>query len=185
MTPASKTGATARTRSSSPLTRLRAICLALPEAHEVEAWGESTFRVRNKLFAMFASRGNHHGSGRPAVWLKTAPGNQPFMISYAPTRFFVPPYVGTSGWVGVWLDEVADWVELPGLVTDSWRLTAPKRVAAQLPEDDEVTTTKAKGATVKSAKAKGATAKGAKAKSAKAKGARAKGAKVKTRRPSR
>ncbi len=45
-----------------PLTRLRKLCLALPEAHEVEAWGEPTFRVRNKLFAMYASSGNHMGA---------------------------------------------------------------------------------------------------------------------------
>jgi hypothetical protein len=154
------------------LTRLRQICLALPEAHEVEAWGEPTFRVRNKLFAMFAGAGNHHGGGRPAVWLKTAPGNQPFMVTYAPTRFFVPPYVGTSGWVGVWLDDVADWAELRGLVTDSWRLTAPKRVAAQVPEEDVSLTEK--GATGKRATGKRATGKGAKAKGATAKRAAAK-----------
>ena len=55
-----------------PLTRLRKLCLALPQAHEVEAWGEPTFRVRNKLFAMYAAAGNHHGDGRPAVWCKAA-----------------------------------------------------------------------------------------------------------------
>src|SRR5690242_16181943 len=55
-----------------PLVRLRKICLALPEAHEVEAWGEPTFRVRNKLFAMYASGSNHHGAGRHAVWCKAA-----------------------------------------------------------------------------------------------------------------
>lgn len=48
-----------------PLSRLRKLCLALPEAHEVRAWGEPTFRVRNKLFAMYASAGTHHGNGRP------------------------------------------------------------------------------------------------------------------------
>lgn len=120
----------------SPLARLRKLCLALPEAHEVEAWGEPTFRVRNKLFGMYASQGNHHGAGRPAVWLKAAPGNQPFMVAHAPERFFVPPYVGPSGWVGVWLD-AADWAELRELVADAWRLTAPKRVAALLPESGE------------------------------------------------
>ena len=58
-----------------PLTRLRRICLALPEAHEVEAWGEPTFRVRNKIFAMASSVGTHHTQDRPAVWLKAGPGN--------------------------------------------------------------------------------------------------------------
>src|SRR5213596_1583121 len=85
----------------SPLDRLRKLCLELPEAHEAEAWGEPTFRVRNKLFAMYAAAGNHHGGGRPAVWCKAADGNQGLMVRAAPHRFFVPPYVGPSGWVGV------------------------------------------------------------------------------------
>lgn len=114
----------------SPLARLRRLCLALPEAHEVEAWGEPTFRVKNKLFAMFAAAGNHHGAGRPAVWCKAAPGNQELMVRAAPERFFVPPYVGPSGWVGIWLDRSVDWVELAELLRDSWQLTAPKRLLA-------------------------------------------------------
>lgn len=115
-----------------PLARVRAICLALPEAHEVEAWGEATFRVRNKLFAMYASAESHHGGGRPSIWIKAAAGNQSLMLQFAPHRFFVPPYVGPSGWVGVWLDSVAQWAELEELLRDAYRLTAPKRVAAQL-----------------------------------------------------
>ena len=91
-----------------PLTRLRKICLSLPEAHEVEAWGEPTFRVRNKLFAMFASAGTHHGQGRPAVWCKAGPGNQELMVRGEPDRFFVPPYVGPSGWVGMVLERCDD-----------------------------------------------------------------------------
>lgn len=111
-----------------PLTRLRRLCLALPQAHEVEAWGTPTFRVRNKLFAMYASADDHHGAGRPAVWCKAGPGNQEFMVQTAPKRFFVPPYVGPSGWIGVYLDKVADWTELAELLEDSYRLTAPKRL---------------------------------------------------------
>lgn len=114
----------------SPLARLRRLCLALPEAHEVEAWGEPTFRVKNKLFAMFAAARNHHGAGRPAVWCKAAPGNQELMVRAAPERFFVPPYVGPSGWVGIWLDRSVDWAELAELLRDSWQLTAPKRLLA-------------------------------------------------------
>jgi hypothetical protein len=117
-----------------PLTRLRKLCLALPEAHEVEAWGEPTFRVRNKLFAMYASAGSHHGDGRAAVWCKAAPTNQALMVSAAPARFFVPPYVGPSGWVGVWLDGKVDWVELAELLRDAYRLVAPKRLRALLEE---------------------------------------------------
>jgi hypothetical protein len=117
-----------------PLIRLRKLCLALPEAHEVEAWGEPTFRVRNKLFAMYASADSHHGDGRPAVWCKAAPTNQALMVSAAPKRFFVPPYVGPSGWVGVWLDREVDWAELGDLVRDAYGLVAPKRLRASLEE---------------------------------------------------
>jgi hypothetical protein len=118
--------------ASSPLTRLRKVCLALPEAHEVEAWGEPTFRVRNKLFAMYAAPNNHHGGGRPAVWCKAAPGNQSLMVRAAPDRFFVPPYVGPSGWVGVWLDRNPDWTEVRELMCDSYRLIAPRKLQAAL-----------------------------------------------------
>jgi predicted DNA-binding protein (MmcQ/YjbR family) len=116
----------------SPLTRLRKLCLALPEAHEVEAWGEPTFRVRNKLFAMYAAPNNHHGAGWPAVWCKAAPGNQSLMVRALPDRFFVPPYVGPSGWVGVWLDRDPDWAEVGDLMRDSYRLIAPKKLQAAL-----------------------------------------------------
>src|ERR687892_2352858 len=114
----------------SPLARLRKLCLGLPEAHEVEAWGEPTFRVRNKLFAMYAAAENHHGGGRPAVWCKAAPGNHALMVGAEPQRYFVPPYVGPSGWVGVWLDRNPDWSEVKELMRDSYRLVAPKKLAA-------------------------------------------------------
>lgn len=117
--------------------RLRRLCLALPEAHEVEAWGEPTFRVRNKMFAMYAAPNNHHGAGRPAVWCKAAPGNQSLMVRAAPDRFFVPPYVGPSGWIGVWLDRDPDWTEVRELVCDSYRLTAPRRLQALLDQAQE------------------------------------------------
>ena len=116
------------------LTRLRKLCLTLPEAHEVEAWGEPTFRVRNKLFAMYASSGNHHGAGRPAVWCKASRTNQALMIEAEPERFFAPPYVGPSGWVGVWLDGPIAWDHLGELLRDSYQLVAPRRLAALLRE---------------------------------------------------
>jgi hypothetical protein len=119
-------------RASSPLDKLRRICLALPEAHEVEAWGEPTFRVRNKLFAMFASANTHHGAERPGVWIKCTHVNQDLLMRSAPDRFFSPPYVGPSGWVGIYLDRRPDWKVVAEIVTDGWTLTAPKRLAASL-----------------------------------------------------
>jgi hypothetical protein len=115
-----------------PLTRLRKLCLALPEAHEVEAWGEPTFRVRNKMFAMYASAVNHHGNGRHAVWLKATLDEQARMIQAAPECFFKPPYVGPSGWIGVWLDGGVEWDDLAEFLRDAYRLVAPKRLLDQL-----------------------------------------------------
>ncbi len=115
-----------------PLARVRALCLALPEAHEVVAWGEPTFRVRNKLFAMYASAGNHHGAGRAAVWIKAARSSQALMVQHDADRFFIPPYVGVSGWVGMWLDKRPAWTEVNELLRDAYGRTAPKRLLAQL-----------------------------------------------------
>ena len=104
--------------------------MALPDAHEVEAWGEPTFRIRNKLFAMYASAYNHHGGGRPAVWCKAGPGNQELMVGADPGRFFRPPYVGPSGWVGIYLDRGVDWAVVAELLGDAYRLIAPKSKSA-------------------------------------------------------
>ena len=115
-----------------PLPRLRKICLALPEAREQIAWGEPTFRVRKKLFAMYANADNHHGRGRSAVWIKARAVNQHLLIVAHPDRFFVPPYVGPGGWVGVWLDRHVDWEELDGLLRAGYRLVAPKKLIAAI-----------------------------------------------------
>lgn len=115
-----------------PITRLRKICLALPEAHEVEAWGEPTFRVRNKIFALYVNPANHHGRGRHSTWLKAAAGDQARMVAAAPDCFFVPPYVGPIGWIGIWLDGTIDWTDVAEFVRDSYRLIAPKRLLKEL-----------------------------------------------------
>lgn len=118
-----------------PLVRIRKMCLALPEAAEVEAWGEPTFRVRKKLFAMYANKNNHHGGGRNSVWIKATSSNQSLMIEAHPDRFFKPPYVGPSGWIGVWLDGKCDWNEVASLLRDGYRLIAPKKLALLLPDE--------------------------------------------------
>jgi len=114
----------------STLDRVRKICLKLPEAHEVEAWGEPTFRVRNKLFAMYAAPNNHHGGGRPALWIKSTHVNQDLLIRSDIDRFFSPPYVGPSGWIGMYLDKRPDWKILESLVRDAYCLTAPRKLSA-------------------------------------------------------
>ena len=108
---------------SPPIVRVRKICLALPEAHEVKAWGEPTFRVKNKLFAMYAASSNHHGAGRPCIWIKSTHVNQDLLLHSDPARFFKPPYVGPSGWVGVYLDKRPPWSTVADLLRDGYLLT--------------------------------------------------------------
>lgn len=113
------------------LRRLRAICLAFPEASEREAWGDPTWRVHGRIFAM--QKGNYLG-GRPSLWLKAPDGAQGVLVEADPDRYFVPGYVGHRGWIGMHLDgEALDWALLGSLAEQSYRLIAPKRVAAQLP----------------------------------------------------
>ena len=118
------------------LDRLRAICLALPEAHEQLAWGAPTFRVKGKLFAMYANPATHAGAGRPGLWLHASKENQLLMVADRPDRFFVPPYVGVGGWVGVWLDGKVDWAELADLARDAWRRVAPRKLVAHVANAD-------------------------------------------------
>ena len=114
-------------KDSTPLGKLRSVCLALPEAHEVEAWGEPTFRIRNKLFAMYASANTHHTNGRPSVWVKSTLVNQDLLLRLYPDRFFPPPYVGPSGWIGIYLDKRPNWKEIAEILRDGYELIAPKR----------------------------------------------------------
>jgi hypothetical protein len=113
------------------LARIRAVCLALPEVTERPSHGAPTFFIRGKRsFAMVFD--DHHGDGRFAIWCAAPDGMQQLLVEGAPERFFVPPYVGHRGWLGVYLDVPQEWDELAELVTDAWRTVAPKRLAAQL-----------------------------------------------------
>ena len=116
---------TANPSSESDLTRVRRLCLALPEASERLSHGEPTFFVGKKVFVMFAD--NHHGDGRVAVWLPVPPGMQAALIAEAPAVYFRPPYVGHRGWVGIELARVSD-DELAFHVRTAWELVAPKRL---------------------------------------------------------
>ena len=110
------------------LDRLRAICLALPEALESgEGVGDPSFKVREKIFAM-----RHLMDGRMSLWCKAPAGAQHVLVASTPERFFVPPYVGRYGWIGLWLDTITDWDEVADLIEESYRMTAPKRLLSQL-----------------------------------------------------
>jgi hypothetical protein len=117
-----------------PLPRLRRLCLDLPETTERQSHGEPTWFVRGKkTFVMYA---NHHHDDRLGFWCAAPDGAQDAMVRSDPDRFFVPPYVGHRGWLGVYLDVTpVDWDEVADIVEDAYRAVAPKRLVAQLDAD--------------------------------------------------
>jgi hypothetical protein len=96
----------------SPLEKLRRLCLALPDAWEKISHGEPTFWVGKRMFASFADANNHHGAGRHSVWCNASHTTQHLLVSQSPERYFVPPYVGVGGWVGIYLDRRPKWSEV-------------------------------------------------------------------------
>ncbi len=98
--------------ASSPLDRLRDLCLSLPDAWEKQSHGEPTFWVGKRMFATFADAANHHGAGRYAVWCLATHTTQDLLVSRSPDRYFVPPYAGPSGWVGIYLDRRPRWTDV-------------------------------------------------------------------------
>jgi hypothetical protein len=127
----------ARRRAAAAATeRLRRICLALPEANERLSHGEPTwFAGKGKVFAMLDD--HHHGAEHLAVWLPQPLGVQAALIDADPARFFRPPYVGPSGWIGVVLDGRPDWSMVARLVRDAYVHVAIPRLRARLADDDQ------------------------------------------------
>ncbi|MEX0667049.1 MAG: MmcQ/YjbR family DNA-binding protein [Acidimicrobiia bacterium] len=116
--------------ATDPLQSLRRLCLALPETAERLSHGEPTWFVRDKkTFVTFA---DHHHDDRLAFWCAAPTGLQQSMVASDPARFFVPPYVGHRGWLGVYLDVPVDWTEIAEIVEDAYRIVAPKRLLAEL-----------------------------------------------------
>ena len=112
------------------LARLRELCLALPETSERLSHGAPTFFVRGKRAFLMVLR-NHHGDCRFAIWCAAPPGLQATLVEADPERFFVPPYVGHRGWLGMRLDRALDWDELAGIVEDAYAEVAPPKLVAQ------------------------------------------------------
>jgi hypothetical protein len=120
------------TIDESIMQRLREICLPLPEAVEAEAFGAPTFKIRNKNFAMVGKDQN----GQTRVWCKSTYEAQQALVNSEPERYYVPPYVGHKGWVAAWLDDDVDpdWDQIDEIITDSYRMIAPKRLVKALDE---------------------------------------------------
>jgi hypothetical protein len=109
------------------LGKLREICLTLPETSERLSHGAPTFFVRAKrAFLMVLT--NHHGDRRFAIWCAAPDGMQKILVEADPERFFVPPYVGHRGWLGVRLDRGLNWNELAGIAEDAYAEVAPARL---------------------------------------------------------
>jgi hypothetical protein len=112
---------------------IRKICLGLPETTERLSHGAPTFFVRGKRSFLMVMT-DHHGDGRFAIWCAAGEGMQQMLVEADSERFFVPPYVGHRGWLGLRLDRGLDWDELAGIVEDAFAEVAPAKlveVAAQ------------------------------------------------------
>lgn len=121
--------------SVAALERVRALCRALPEARERLSHGVPWwFAGEKRAFATFAN--NLHGDGRLALWCHAPPGAQQALIALDAERFFVPPYVGGRGWLGVRLDRGVGWDEIGALLEAAYRACATRRLLARLASED-------------------------------------------------
>lgn len=109
--------------------QLRRICLAYPAASERETWGHPNFRVKEKMFVIVGRTDD----GQTTVTMKAPPGEQELLLATG-HPFFMPPYVGSKGWIGVHLDGETDWDEIAELIDDSYRTVAPKSLATRVDE---------------------------------------------------
>jgi hypothetical protein len=100
----------------------------LPEVEEKSAWDSPTFRVKGKMFAMYFH--NHHGDTRIALWLKAPPGVQEMLVEAAPEKFFMPPYQGAFGWIGLQMDRCEE-DEIASHIEQAYRMVAPKKLLEQ------------------------------------------------------
>ena len=107
---------------------LRDICLTLPHAEETALKRGPTYRIRGKIFAM-----ERACAQSAAVWCRVPSGSRQVLVAQDPARYFVPPLVGISGWIGVRLDDAFDWQDVAFLVRRSYRLVAPRRLATLVP----------------------------------------------------
>ena len=104
--------------------------MALPEVTEQPFGGHTApcFRVRGKIFVFTSEK---YQDQPHSITIKAPPGGQQVLVGSDPERFFVPAYIGSKGWVGMLLDGPApDWPLIEDLVKDSYRLIAPKKLAA-------------------------------------------------------
>jgi hypothetical protein len=107
------------------LKRVRDFVLALPNVTEKSSHGSPGFFVKKKAFAYFLN--NHHGDGRLALWCMAPPGAQAMLVDSDEDVYFVPPYVGVNGWIGVRLDKQAPWAQVAAILESAYETRAAKR----------------------------------------------------------
>ena len=112
--------------------RLLSVIASLPQATATSCGGDHlSLEVRGKRFGYYLD--NHHGDQRVAISCKAEPGGNQALVEYGPDRFHIPAYVGSRGWVGLWLDLLEiNWEEVESILSDAYRLTASKRLISEL-----------------------------------------------------
>lgn len=105
------------------------LCLSFPQTVCVLSHGSPNFRApgeQGKTFAIYSV--NHHGDGRIALIVHAPPGTQQFYVEGEPDAFFIPPYVGAKGWLGIELDKGLPWRQIAKLTRAAFEHCAPKRL---------------------------------------------------------
>ena len=114
-----------------PLEVVRSLAMSLPEVSERLSHGLPTFFIRGKkTFLMFVD--DHHGDGIVGIWCAASLGAQAELVDDEPDRFFVPPYVGGRGWIGVRLEHAIDRDELAAIITEAYLQVAPAKLAIEV-----------------------------------------------------
>lgn len=115
---------------------VRELCCAFPGAEEFVSHGSPNYRAGGKTFATFAV--NHHGDGRIALWLACDAATQNELVRRDPKHFFVPPYVGVRGWLGLRLDQGFAWRRTIERVQAAYVRVAPPKLRASLTKTPSV-----------------------------------------------
>jgi predicted DNA-binding protein (MmcQ/YjbR family) len=115
---------------------VREVCGSFPEAEEFLSHGSPNFRVRGKTFATYVV--NHHGDGRVALWLNAPSGAQDHYTKSEPKHFFVPPYVGPRGWLGVHLNKGLSWKRIAAIARQAYEKVAPRALSASIGDTVEI-----------------------------------------------
>lgn len=111
---------------------VREVLMSFPETEEVLSHGSPSFKVRGRTFATYTI--NHHGDGRVALNLDSPAGAQELYTEMEPEYYFVPPYTGPKGWLGIELDKGLPWRTVATRVREAYEKAAPRELVAGLGE---------------------------------------------------